>query len=379
MSGGGALSAYPSRFRAMMRILKILFVALAIFSVGEAAQAASLYFSPSSGTYGTDRNFSVSVMVSTDQAMNAASGLINFPTDKLEVISVSKNGSIFNLWVQEPSFSNSGAVGNVSSEGIVLNPGFIGSAGRILNITFQAKSEGAASVKFVNGSVLANDGQGTNILSRLGTGSYTLQRGLEPKPGPQAPPLLPPVITYYPKYHTSPGKRLVIEGTALPDSNIEIRLEGNSDDIIILGARSNEVGTWYVFYDDVMPSGTYKLTARKILEDGTASRESGEVYVKVNSWFYNVWQWVKTIGLPIVLSIILLIVLSLTVAYLWRKILVIYSRIRKESHEAQKAAETGLDKIKSEVLNKEPAEKIVKDIKKIEEEVVKEIKDIEEK
>ena len=97
-----------------------------LFSVSS-AQAASLYFSPSSGSYIIGERVSVNVYVSSaDQAMNAASGVISFPQDKIEVVSLSKTSSIFSLWVQEPSFSNS--AGTVNFEGIVLNPGFTGSA-----------------------------------------------------------------------------------------------------------------------------------------------------------------------------------------------------------------------------------------------------------
>ena len=83
--------------------------------------AATLSFSPTAESYAVGSTFSVGVSVgSVDQAINAVSGVISFPWDKLEMVSLSKTGSIFSLWVQEPSFSNS--VGTVSFEGIVLNP-----------------------------------------------------------------------------------------------------------------------------------------------------------------------------------------------------------------------------------------------------------------
>ena len=96
-------------------------------------------FSPSSGEYAVGGVFSVSVYVSSaDQAMNAASGAISFPPDKLEVISLSKTGSIFTLWVQEPLFSNSS--GAVNFEGIALNPGFTGIGGKLITVNFKAKA-----------------------------------------------------------------------------------------------------------------------------------------------------------------------------------------------------------------------------------------------
>lgn len=137
------------------------------------AHAATLNFSPPSGAHAVGTTFSVSVYAeSANQAMNAASGVVSFPWDKLEVVFLSKAGSIFSLWPAEPSFSNSG--GTVSFEGIVLNPGYTGANGKILTITFKVRNTGTANISFSSGSVLANDGTGTNILDGLRVGSFTL-------------------------------------------------------------------------------------------------------------------------------------------------------------------------------------------------------------
>jgi len=157
-----------------IQFLIFFVLASAFFIISPAAaQAASLYFSPSSGTYTVGSTLSVSVYVSSaNQAMNAASGVISFPKDKLEVISLSKTGSIFSLWVQEPSFSNS--AGTVNFEGIALNPGFKGAGGKLIAVNFRVKAAGIATLNFSSGSVLANDGQGTNILTSLGNASFGL-------------------------------------------------------------------------------------------------------------------------------------------------------------------------------------------------------------
>jgi len=145
---------------------KIIFVLALFVLVPFSVDAASLYFSPSSNSPAVGSTFTVSIFAgSSDQAMNAASGVVSFQWDKMEVVSLSKTGSVFSLWAEEPSFSNS--AGTVSFEGIVLNPGFTGPSGKILTITFRAKREGQANLSFSSGSVLANDGSGTNILSDL--------------------------------------------------------------------------------------------------------------------------------------------------------------------------------------------------------------------
>ena len=139
------------------------------------AHAASLYFSPDAETVVVGQAFTVAVDVSSaDQAMNAASGNISFPADKLQVLSISKSNSIINLRIRDPSFSNSIAGGNIHFEGITLNPGYTGSGGTVISVTFQAISAGSASLSFSDGGVLANDGNGTNILGSLGTASYSI-------------------------------------------------------------------------------------------------------------------------------------------------------------------------------------------------------------
>lgn len=166
----------------------LLFTTFYFLLSASSAEAASLYFAPSSGSYAVGTNIAVSVYVSSSgEAMNAASGVLSFTKDKLEVVSLSKGESIFSLWVQEPSFSN--LTGAANFEGIVLNPGFTGSAGKIITVNFKAKSAGTAYINFSSGSVLANDGSGTNILSSLGSAQLSL--GIEL-------PKVPEVVTGLP-------------------------------------------------------------------------------------------------------------------------------------------------------------------------------------
>lgn len=142
-------------------------------------QAATLGFNSSSGNLSVGQNFSTSVVVSTpDQTLNAVSGSVTFPADKLEVTSISKAGSIIGLWVQEPSFSNKDGI--VNFEGIVFNPGFIGTSGNILSINFRAKNSGSVTLAFGNPAILANDGQGTDIFTSAQGGNFQINQDLLP-------------------------------------------------------------------------------------------------------------------------------------------------------------------------------------------------------
>ncbi len=163
------------KLKTKLKLNKLFFIAsvLLVFSFAISVEAATIYPSPSSGSFDIGDSFSVVVFVeSDDQAMNAVSGVLDFPSDKLEVTSVSKSNSVVNLWIQEPSFSNT--AGTVNFEGIVLNPGYIGSAGRVITINFRTKVPGNADITFISGFVLANNGQGTSILHSLGSASFVI-------------------------------------------------------------------------------------------------------------------------------------------------------------------------------------------------------------
>lgn len=180
----------PSLFNLKTNIFsgkKVYFLfALSLFFISSNILfAANLYFSPSSGTKTAGSSFTANVYVSsTDQSANAVSGTITFPTDKLSVSSISKSGSIVSLWVEEPSFSNQ--TGTIKFEGIMLNPGYTGSGGKIIGVNFVAKqgASGSANLAFSQGSVLANDGAGTNILNSRGTANFVIGPGA-PLPEPE--------------------------------------------------------------------------------------------------------------------------------------------------------------------------------------------------
>jgi hypothetical protein len=163
----------------MEKIMRAVMGVMAALVCGAgAAHAAELYISPRSASPAVGEAFTVGVYASSeDQPMNAASGIVSFPADALEVVSLSKGGSVFSSWIQEPGFSN--AAGTANFEGIVLNPGFKGAGGKIMGITFRAKAPGTASLSISGGSVLANDGKGTSILSGVGGASIAV-RGSQP-------------------------------------------------------------------------------------------------------------------------------------------------------------------------------------------------------
>jgi len=158
---------------------------------------AVLFLSPNSGTYTVGNTFTLSVKIDAQgKAINAAEGTLTFSKDDLEIISISKSGSIFTLWPVEPTFSNS--AGKIDFGG-GSPQSFSGSSGQIFSIVFKAKKTATSKVNFSSGAILAADGMGTNVLTEMRGGVYTLK----------AKETLPPVEEYVPPAKTPPSPKII--------------------------------------------------------------------------------------------------------------------------------------------------------------------------
>ncbi len=164
--------------RTFFKSLRLIIYFLSFFAsffifTGATASAASLYFSPASGKFGITDTFTVTVFVHTqDEAINNAEATINFPADLLSAVSASQAGSIFSLWVQPVTISNS--AGTIMFNGGLPTPGYTGKSGKILSAVFKVKKSGKALLNFSSASVRANDGKGTDVLTSAGTAQFTL-------------------------------------------------------------------------------------------------------------------------------------------------------------------------------------------------------------
>ena len=135
--------------------------------------AADMSLSPTENSYTVDSAFTVNVYVTNNtESINGVGGTLTFPQDMVSVRSISKDGSIVKSWTEEPSYSNTN--GTVNFDGALSNSGFSDTRGKVLSVTFVAKSEGVAKLALSSGHVLANDGQASNVLGKLGTASYVL-------------------------------------------------------------------------------------------------------------------------------------------------------------------------------------------------------------
>jgi hypothetical protein len=194
--------------RSLYLLPKAIFLALLVAGalVPAASRADTISISPSTSSYTVGQTFTVRVVASSpSRSVNAFSGTVSFPKDKLQVVSVSKENSIVNLWVQDPTFSN--VSGSVNFEGVVLNPGYTGSNGRVISVTFRAIAAGTAALDFTTAYMLANDGSGTNVLRTMQDGYVTIAAGAAVAPA--EPSIVSPLAPKAP----------VIKSSTHPDQN----------------------------------------------------------------------------------------------------------------------------------------------------------------
>jgi len=271
------------------KFLVIIFIfSFFIFNLANETIAADafLYLSPSSGMYKVGSTFLITVKVNSGGvAINAAEGIIKFNPAQVNVLSISKSGSIFTLWTQEPTFSN-------SKGEIVFGGGspkaFKGTAGTIISITFKAKTTGVASINFSSGMILAADGKGTNVLGNLIGGNYTFKAETISPPTvkeekvlpvergvPSAPVVSSPTHPDQERWYSNNDPKFTWKlpsGITKVSYGIDKRPFTNPSfvaDTLVNEAnyRDLEDGVWYFHINFRNSAGWGKLTHRKVLID----------------------------------------------------------------------------------------------------------------
>jgi len=147
------------------------------------AAGASLYLSPNSGTFFVGSTFDISVFVNTGgENVNAVQIDIKFDPAKLQVASPTAGKSFIEVWVAQPTYSN--LKGEMTFIGGLPSPGINTTAGLVSTVTFRAIVPGQTTILFSDTSkVLRNDPEGTNILTSMGRGTYSLV--IPPPEGPK--------------------------------------------------------------------------------------------------------------------------------------------------------------------------------------------------
>ncbi len=148
-----------------IRILAGVVIALGFF--GSTVEAATLSLNPSRAQVTVGETFRVQVTVDAKGVpINNAEGVMHFPSNAVSIVSVDTAGSVFGLWPESPSFTNS--TGIASFNGGVVNPGYSGTGGKVVSFVVKALKAGSVPLYLSDASVRANDGLGTDVLTYAG-------------------------------------------------------------------------------------------------------------------------------------------------------------------------------------------------------------------
>ena len=335
-----------------MQKLFSFFIFLFLVFFAHTTLAANLNLSPSSGSYNVGDAITVRVVLSSPtQSANAVSGTLDFPRALLTLNSVSKSNSLVNLWAVEPSFSN--ASGTANMEGIILN-GYQGNSGTILTLSFKAKAAGNANLKFTAFSVLANDGQGTNISTGAGQASFNISKAVEkeapvieltPEPVSEVVPKIVtvsiPVFIDYSK-DVKEGEFLVVKGLTDPNIDVVINSSILIDKTFLANTilvnenkikketiiKSDGKGIFIYISEKVLP-GIYEITAHS-LANGIESQESLPIKIKVLPKSVPVITTVINTFSTIIPILALIILLIIFVIWGWYKVLHYKERMKNK-------------------------------------------------
>lgn len=157
----------------------------------QAAGGASFYAAPERTSYQVGDVVRVAVLInSAGQAVNAGEATVTW-SPGLQYSFVSTASSIFTTWTSGGGAGPVGSAGSVYFSGGLSNPGYNGTAGRVVTVIFNATQPGTFNVNIAGSQILANDGMGTNILCCSTGTSFTV--------GAKAPPQ--PLISVFSKTH----------------------------------------------------------------------------------------------------------------------------------------------------------------------------------
>lgn len=178
-------------------LIGAVFIFLSIYATTYASDA-TLKLVPNKNIFTAGDSVAVRVVIdSAGTAVNAVSARVQFSSDVLQVVSISKQNSIISLWPKDPVFAQKDGV--ASFEGVILNPGFSGQGGTVATIYFKARAPGSAKISFIEASVLANDGLGTQLDASLVDTSFAIkaaapQKVIEQQPKQEEAPKEQPVV-----------------------------------------------------------------------------------------------------------------------------------------------------------------------------------------
>lgn len=190
----------------LIRLLPALSVLALLLASSVAAQqnTANLKLNPVTTSTNVNQSFTVAIRVSSpNTSISSVQAYLTFPNNLLEVSSISKTGTIASIFVEEPAFNNSS--GTIKMTADIASPGFRGSDGLVVTVTFKAKAAGTANVGYTTESAVYGTSGTNSILGTSDTGIYTVQGAST-------------TLTVTPTSATTPAITKAATGTPLPDT-----------------------------------------------------------------------------------------------------------------------------------------------------------------
>ncbi len=362
---------------------RIVALAFALLIVPVFANAATLSISPSNGTFETGDRFNVKVVMSANEAINAVSGELRFPTTNFAVESVSKFSSILNFWVTEPTFSNS--LGKVNFEGVVLG-GFQGGTGTVVTVSLRALKPGSGRIDFVSGQVLANDGQGTNVTQGTYGAGFEIVEATKQKPVDKIievveekivkEDLSAPEIELIRKY----GERAILGSSSYPKAEVVISFVNEVGVKIFILGNADEEGGFILLVPKTLKRGLYSVNAQIVQRSTGQSATSNTINIKIG----NI---ISDISFEARIAFILLILMLIYASYRLRTYFVKNAKMKYEVSEVKDVVKKSFKILEEDIevsknnaksaKDREGLSNALKDLDEAESLIIKEVKDIE--
>ncbi len=141
---------------------------------------------------------SIDVNINTKVPINALGATIAFPKGALEIVSISKEKSFFDLWTEDTTIAED--TGEIRFSGGTTKQGGIMGTGTVLTLTVKAKTPGQAQLLFKNVQVYPYSDSGKALETKMRPITYTINEakpsvaasGGAPAASPPGPGAVPP-------------------------------------------------------------------------------------------------------------------------------------------------------------------------------------------